>query len=57
MHYNPIIVALDYNNLSDAISLVDTIEDKIDYYKVGLEIFLQTKGEIITELKNRNKKI
>ncbi len=52
-----LIVALDYNDLNDAINMVEKLEEKVEIYKVGLEIFLSTNGTIIDYLKLKNKKI
>ena len=52
-----LIIALDYNNKEDAISLIDELADEALVYKVGLELFLNTKGEIIDYLISKNKKI
>ena len=52
-----LIVALDYNNLNDAIKMIEDLGENIEIYKVGLEIFLSTNGAIIDYLKLKNKKI
>ena len=52
-----LIVALDFNQSKDAIALVDSIGSAACYYKVGLELFLNSKGSVIDELKKRDKKI
>ena len=52
-----LIIALDFNNGKDAISLVDAIGDAANYYKVGLELFLNSKGSVIEELKARDKHV
>ena len=52
-----LIVALDYNDLNDAINMVEKLGEKVEIYKVGLEIFLSTNGTIIDYLKLKNKKI
>ena len=52
-----LIIALDYNNIEDAIKLIDELEDEALIYKVGLELFLNTKGSIIDYLVSKNKKI
>ena len=36
---NRLIVALDYNNMEDAVKLTERLGDKISIYKVGLESF------------------
>lgn len=52
-----LIIALDFNQSKDAISLVDSIGSSACYYKVGLELFLNSKGSVIEELKKRDKKV
>lgn len=52
-----LIVALDTSSFEEALKLVDTLEDKVDFYKVGLELFSATGIEVVKELKKRNKKI
>ena len=54
---NKLIVALDYNNLKDVEKIVEELGNYVSIYKVGLEIFLNTKGEIIDYLHKRGKKI
>ena len=52
-----LIIALDYNNIEDMKNLVEKLGDEVLVYKVGLEGFLNTKGEIIDYLISKNKKI
>ena len=52
-----LIVALDYDNLNDAINIVEDLGNSVEIYKVGLEIFLNTNGNIIDYLKLKKKKI
>ena len=52
-----VIVALDYKELDEVKKLVLELGDKIDFYKVGLEIFLNTNGSVIDYLQSLNKKI
>jgi len=54
---NKLIVALDYNNLKDVEKIVEELGNYVIIYKVGLEIFLNTKGEIIDYLHKKGKKI
>lgn len=51
------IVALDYSETSEAIALVEKLGDGATFYKVGLELFLNSKGKIIEYLAGKNKKI
>ena len=52
-----VITALDYKNMDDVKNLVELLGDEIEYYKAGLEIFLNTGGEIVDYLHSLNKKI
>lgn len=54
---NKLIVALDVDSLSKAKNLVNTLDTKVSFYKVGLELFLNTQGKIIDFLKSKGKKI
>lgn len=52
-----LIIALDYSRGDEAIALVDAIGDAANYYKVGLELFLNSKGSVIEALKARDKHV
>jgi orotidine-5'-phosphate decarboxylase len=52
-----IIVALDFSKKEDALRIVNQLEGVIDFYKVGLELFLSEDGEILRILKKKGKKI
>ena len=52
-----LIIALDYDKAEDAIRLVDLLGDKVSWYKVGLELFLNSRGSVVDALKERNKKV
>jgi len=52
-----LIVALDVPDLVRAKELIDILDETVIYYKVGLELFLNTRGEILDYLKARNKRI
>lgn len=52
-----LIIALDYNRSEEAMALVDAIGDTATYYKVGLELFLNSKGDVIEQLKVRGKHV
>ena len=51
-----LIIALDFNSMSEAVKLIDELGDNAIFYKVGLELFLYKKGEIIEYLASKNKK-
>lgn len=57
MNKDLIIVALDFPSAEEALALVDQLGTEAVYYKVGLELFLNSKGSIISALKERGKKV
>lgn len=52
-----VIVALDYTNVQSAENIVKDLGDSVDFYKVGLELFLNSQGRILEFLKKKDKKI
>ncbi len=52
-----LIVALDYTNPEDAKKIVKDLGSAVDFYKVGLELFLNSGGQILDFLKEEEKKI
>ncbi|MGL4676864.1 MAG: orotidine-5'-phosphate decarboxylase [Brevinema sp.] len=52
-----LIVALDFSKQKDAETLVELLDDQISFYKVGLELFLNTGGAILDFLSKCNKRI
>lgn len=57
MKNNPIIVALDVPNASEALALVDRLGASVGFYKVGLELFTAEGPPIVTELVARGKQV
>ena len=55
MNNEKLIVALDYAYENEARELVSQLDDAVSYYKVGLELFLNTRGSIIDYLKQKEK--
>lgn len=51
------IVALDFPTSEQAIELVEKLGENVKVYKVGLELFLNSKGDIIDYLVEKDKKI
>lgn len=51
-----IIVALDFPSAREAIDLCDRLP-QVDFWKVGLELFIADGSTVLRELKARNKKI
>lgn len=52
-----LIVALDVDTLEKAENLVDLLEGKIDIFKVGLELFLNTGGKAVEMIHNKGKRV
>lgn len=57
MTYNPLIIALDVETAHQALQLVDVLEDSVDFYKVGLELFVAEGPEIVRNLTLRRKHV
>ena len=51
------IIALDFPTADQAKELVEKIWRWSNFYKVGLELFLNSKGEIIEYLSAKGKKV
>ena len=51
-----IIVPLDVPTVADAIALIDRL-DEVRFFKVGLELFVSTGPQILSILKDRQKRI
>lgn len=51
------IVALDVPTLTEAEQIVDAMPDGIEWFKVGLQLFVREGNSIIDMLKKRNKKL
>jgi orotidine-5'-phosphate decarboxylase len=56
MNTDKIIVPLDVSSLEDAIALIDQLPH-VSFWKVGLELFVSSGPEILTQLKQRQKRI
>ncbi len=52
-----LIVALDFGDIDEAISLVDSLGDEILWYKVGLELFFASGRAAVDALRERGKKV
>ena len=52
-----LIVALDYKTLDEVKDIVNEIGDAVTTYKVGLELFLNTRGEAVDYLHSIDKKV
>lgn len=52
-----LILALDYPDAQAALKLVDELGDEIQFYKVGLQLFIAAAHEVVTALKQRGKRV
>ena len=52
-----LIAALDVPTREDAECLVKQLGDRVSYYKVGMELFYALGGDIVTWLKEQEKKV
>ncbi len=52
-----LIVALDFPTLQDAKACVDACGEEVTYYKVGMELYYAAGNEMISFLKQKQKKV
>lgn len=52
-----LIIALDFPTMDKAVELIDKLGDEASFYKVGLELFLNSKGQMVEYLSSKGKKI
>lgn len=52
-----LIVAVDTNDFNKAKNLIDSLENSVDVFKVGLEQYISTKGKTIDYLREKGKKV
>lgn len=57
MKHNPIIVALDVESAEEARSLVCRLGARIDFYKVGMELYAAAGMPIVHELLDQGKRV
>lgn len=57
MNTNPIIIALDVENASQALQLVDRLGAPADFYKVGMELYAAEGMPVVRELLKRGKRV
>jgi orotidine-5'-phosphate decarboxylase len=57
MPSNPLIVALDFESAERARELVDRLGDRIEFYKVGLELYTAAGMSFVRELRDRGKDV
>ena len=53
-----LILALDFSSIEKSQEMIDRLEDKINFFKIGMEVFFQRKGiDFAEKLKDEGKKI
>jgi len=52
-----LIVALDLPSQREALTLVDRLDDAVDFYKVGLELYTREGPGVVRELHDRGKRV
>ena len=52
-----LIVALDFHTMEDVKNLVTELDDSVNFYKVGMELFYSVGPGVVEWLKTRDKKI
>jgi orotidine-5'-phosphate decarboxylase len=52
-----LIISLDFDESSKALSLVDLLGADARFYKIGLQMYLKYGSQIVAELKKRDKKV
>lgn len=52
-----LIVALDFSDQDEALQLVKALNNSVDFYKVGMQLFYHAGTEIISRLADQEKKI
>lgn len=57
MTHNPIIVALDVASAQEARALVDRLGNRIDFYKVGMELYAAAGMDFVRELQHGGKDV
>ena len=57
MNRNPIIVALDVDTAAEARSLVARLGDRINFFKVGMELFAAAGMEFVRELVGEGREV
>src|SRR5690348_15444532 len=57
MNPNPIIVALDYETAAEASALVTRLSDRVNFYKVGMELYAAAGMAFAKELRAQGKDV
>jgi len=54
---NPLIVALDVDNATEARRLVSQLESTVDFYKIGMELYAAEGMSFVKEVLDKNKRV
>ena len=57
MDHNPVIVALDFESAAEASALVTRLGDRVDFYKVGMELYAAAGMAFARELREQGKNV
>ncbi|NTW05280.1 MAG: orotidine-5'-phosphate decarboxylase [Peptococcaceae bacterium] len=52
-----LIIALDMDEKQKALEMVDLLKSRVEVFKVGMELFYSSGGDIIKDIKNRGCKV
>jgi orotidine-5'-phosphate decarboxylase len=52
-----LIIALDMDDSQKALKMVDLLKSRVEFFKVGMELFYSSGGDIIKEIKDRGCKV
>ncbi|HEY7390177.1 MAG TPA: orotidine-5'-phosphate decarboxylase [Bryobacteraceae bacterium] len=57
MNRNPIILALDFESAAEALALVDRLGDRVNFYKIGMELYAAAGMTFARELRALGKDV
>jgi len=52
-----LMVAIDTDNYEKAVELIDSLEDSVDIFKLGLENYIASRGRTLDYLKSKDKRV
>lgn len=53
---NPVIVALDFDHRSEAVDLIEKLDQSVSYYKIGMQLFFREGNSLVREIKSSFRK-
>src|SRR4051794_29380135 len=57
LHTDPVIIALDFESVREADSLVNSLGDSAGFYKVGMELYAAAGMDYVRSLTDRGKRV